>query len=221
MTRLFRVYQYAGPLISLPLAAWAWHRFFAGDPRMTLAALAIPVTFAYLVPLLGASWLGMWEIRTRPVVGGVRPHHGFVFGSAAALLAWLAMPPMAGDNAVLAALRAGFVVGSVLGFWNWLYDLYAIRTGVIRIHRQPHQASLSPEALASDHGPAYFGSFGFCYGVSLHLLYYCVATTGRGDLFWPLLLACAAVSSAIPVACYALLSYARYGVSGIRMMKGS
>ena len=43
MKRLLSAYQYLGPLILTPLAAWAWLAHYGGDWALALPALLVPV----------------------------------------------------------------------------------------------------------------------------------------------------------------------------------
>ena len=76
----FNFYQYAAPLIVLPLAYWLWLERMQGEHRLALLVLAIPVVYAYVVPAVGTNVLRVWEFNTRLKLGRFRPHHGFVFG---------------------------------------------------------------------------------------------------------------------------------------------
>jgi len=71
----FNVYQYAAPLVLLPLAYWLWLQRCAGEHRLAALALAIPVLFAYIVPAIGTNVLRIWEFNTRLRLGRFRPHH--------------------------------------------------------------------------------------------------------------------------------------------------
>ena len=68
-------------------------------------------------------------------MGRFRPHHGFVFGSATSMLTWLCH--FGPSETVLDAIRFGLVIGSVLGFWNIIYDIKAIRSGILKVYNQP------------------------------------------------------------------------------------
>ena len=46
----------------------------------------MPIAHAYIVPGIGTNVLRVWEFDTRLRLGRFRPHHGFVFGSATAML---------------------------------------------------------------------------------------------------------------------------------------
>lgn len=219
MNRFFQLYQYLGPAIALPLGyiLWLWH--YGGDHRLTLAALAVPVVFAYVIPALGTNRLRLWDFNTRLKLGRFRPHHGFVFGSATSLLALACAPQAGAAFSIAGLLQSAFVVASVIGFWNWLYDAYALRAGFILIRRQPYQRHLGHEALAMEYAPVFFGSFGAVYGAYLYMLAQLAAPGSRPDLLWWLLLAGIACALVVPVACYVAACLIRYGETGLDFAK--
>jgi hypothetical protein len=215
--RFFSVYQYLVPLTLFPTSYWLWLRRLDGDHAQAVLALSVPVVFGYVVPALGTNWLGLWEINTRLRLGRFRPHHGFVFGTAASLFALACLPPPM-RNGVLDCLRAGVVVGSVLGFWNWLYDTYAIKSGFIIIHNRLAVEGHAAEVVATDHAPVLFGVFGLCYGVVLRAAERWVAP-GQWTTYWVLLVAGNLAGLLLPVLAYVTVSYLRWGESGLRVYR--
>jgi hypothetical protein len=211
----FRIYEYVVPLVLFPLAYWLWLSRYGDDHRLTLFALSIPIVFSYVVPALGTNWLRIWEFNTRWRLGRFRPQHGFLFGTATSLfgLLCLAYPPQRFD--FWEFLRSGFVMASVLAFWNWLYDVHAIRVGFLRVYNRAYAENRGPDAIATDYCPVFFGSFGFCYGVAIRAGEYWLAAAGRSDLFWPLLTTCLAAVLIIPVLAYIALSLATTGRTGL------
>src|SRR5207245_11629135 len=152
--RFFRLYQYLAPAALFPLSYWLWWQRCQHSHACVLLLLSMPVSFAYIIPGLGTNWLGLWEFNTPWRRGKFRPHHGFVFGSATSLLALLCVEPPAPSCGVWEVVRASFVLGSVLAFWNWLYDIYAIKAGFIRVYHRPSAQKLGPVALLTDYAPA-------------------------------------------------------------------
>jgi hypothetical protein len=214
--RFFRIYQYVVPLVLFPLSYWLWWSRYGCDHQLTLFALSLPIVFSYVVPALGTNWLRIWEFNTRWKLGRFRPQHGFLFGTATSLfgLACLAYPPQSFD--AWEFLRAGFIMGSVLAFWNWLYDVHAIRVGFLRVYNRAYAENRGPEAIATQYCPVFFGSFGFCYGIAIRVGEYYLAELGRFDLYWPLLLICHATVITFPVLAYVLLSLATTGQTGLQ-----
>jgi hypothetical protein len=212
----FRVYQYVVPLLLFPLAYWLWNVRYSHDHRLTLFALSIPIVFSYVVPALGTNWLRIWEFNTRLRLGRFRPQHGFLFGTATSLFGLLCLgyPPRAFDGWEF--LRAGFIMASVLAFWNWLYDVHAIRVGFLRVYNRAYALNRGPEAIATEYCPVFFGSFGFCYGIAIRAGEYYLAASGRPELFWPLLTVCLLAVLALPVLAYMGLSLITTGHAGLR-----
>lgn len=213
--RFFSLYQYIAPAICFPLAYWLFHRRYAGDHATVIFLLALPIAFSYVIPALGMNWLHLWAMRTRLKLGRIRPHHGFLFGSASSLFALLALDPLAGPLALTEPVRAGLVLGSVIAFWNWLYDVVAIRVGFIQVFNRPYALGHGPEAIATDYAPALFGGFGFAYGFWTRIAECWLHQAGRADLFWPLLAAALLTSLTFPVLLFVAQSLARHGETGL------
>ena len=112
------------------------------------------------------------------------------------------------------------MLGSVLGFWNWLYDLYAIKAGVVTVYNRNYSERRGAEAIATQYAPAYFFTFGMCYGVSIRVWEWCLITTGQSSLYWPLYIASMLLVLSCPVAVTALYSLAITGETGIRSYQG-
>jgi hypothetical protein len=215
MIRMFSAYAVLGPLLLIPASYWLWLGRYDGDHRLTLLTLATPIVYAYVIPGVGANVLKLWRIDTPVRWGRIRLHHGFVFGSAAAFLAFLATTETTAPPTLPGAARSAFVVGSTFAFWNWLYDAHAIRAGKIRIHVQPHIPEKSPSGIAMEHALTMFGGFGAAYAVWLAMLPWAMAGAGSGRAAL-VLAAGVALVIATPVGGFVLGSYLKYGVSGLR-----
>jgi hypothetical protein len=213
--RFFNIYQYVVPVVLFPISYVLWLTWYDGDHRLVLLTLSIPVVFAYVIPGLGTNWLRLWEINTSLRLGRFRPHHGFVFGTAASLVTLLCLSPLPGPAGVMDVVRGGFVVGSVLAFVNWLYDIEAIRAGFITVYNRPFREGLGPEAIATDYAPVLFGTFGVCYGVAIRISHHVIEGLGRADLYWWLLGVTNLTTLIVPVTAYCLYSYVRHGTFGL------
>lgn len=213
--RFFALYQYVAPAVLFPLAYWLFLCRYQSH-TMTWFALAIPIVWSYAIPAIGMNWLRIWSMRTRIKVGKIRPHHGFMFGSASSMFALVCLDPATGEPGMLSALRAGLVLGSVVAFWNWLYDVIAIRVGFIEVFNKPWFEGQGPEAIATDYAPALFGGFGFVYGVWLRVGECWLLARGRTDLFWPLLCGALASAMVIPVVLFVAQSLWLRGEIGLR-----
>jgi hypothetical protein len=216
----FELYQYIAPAILAPLSFWLWWRTYDGNLELTLLAWLVPIAYAYVVPGIGTNVLKVWEFDTRIRVGRFRPHHGFVFGSATAMLAWICHGHFArsmGD-----VLIDSLVLASVLGFWNLIYDVHAIQTGILRVYNQPWADGKGPEAVTMDYAPWFFAGFGAVYGAGLgvsELLAQRGALTGPVFAAWFLTFLGAGIL--LPVLGYRRRSFRLHGHSGCRpVMRG-
>jgi len=142
-----RLYPYIAPVILTPLAFYLWYRNYY--------AVVIPIVWAYIVPGIGTNVLKMWEFDVRLRLGRFRPHHGFVFGSATATIAWLVR-----DHGAL-------VTAAVLFLVNFLYDVQALRAGILHVYNQPWADGKGEVAIVLDYAPWFFGVFGLIYAAGL------------------------------------------------------
>lgn len=212
LRRALSLYQYLAPALLTPLSFILWFRS-SGDVRYALFACFVPILYAYIVPGIGTNVLRLWEFDTKLRLGNFRPHHGFVFGSATATLAWCCL---SGELQNIGVMRAAFVLASVLGFWNVLYDIAAVRAGMIRVYNQPWADGQGPEAIVMDYAPLIFAGFGAVYGAGLGvasaLLRENRLNTGAFPLLFVVTLAAAII---LPVISYIAQSYRKHGHSGL------
>lgn len=162
---VFEIYQYVAPAVLTPLSFFLWWRTYDGNVWLTLTAWLTPILYAYIVPGVGTNILKVWEFDTRFRLGRFRPHHGFVFGSATASLAWLCHGTPARDGFDI--LQTSLIWASVLGFWNVLYDVKAIEAGMLRVYNQPWAEDKGAEAITLDYAPWFFAGFGAIYGLGV------------------------------------------------------
>jgi hypothetical protein len=214
--KFFNLYQYITPLLLFPLSYTLWLRQFDGNHRFVWLMLSMPVLFAYIIPGLGTNWLKLWEFNTRLRLGKFRPQHGFVFGTATSLLALLCLVSPTTDFSLMEFIRAGFILGSVLAFWNWLYDMYAIKAGFLVVYNKAYAQKLDPGAIAADYAPVLFGIFGICYGLIIRLSQYYLLELGRWDYYGFLLVGGNVAGLTIPVLAFMLYSYLKYGETGLK-----
>lgn len=221
MRRFLSLYQFLVPLLLLPLCYGWWQGHFH-NAAFVVFGLVIPIVSAYVIPGLGTNVLGLWEINTRFRVGKFRPQHGFVFGTGTALLGLpcLTAPVSASfDGATL--LQAGFLMGTVLGFWNWVYDLAAIGSGFITVYNQPYSEGKGTEAIVSDYAPIYFGVFGGVYGMALYVGQVVLLGQGHWDWYGPLLVVSCLVSLVVPTLAFMGFSRWRHGHPGLQAFRRS
>jgi hypothetical protein len=186
-----------------------------------LAALSFPIVFAYVIPGLGTNWLGLWEFNTRLRIGHFRPHHGFVFGAATSFFALACLEPPSRDHGWWEAARAAVVLGSVLAFWNWLYDLLAIESGFLRVYNAAFAQGQGAAAIATMYAPILFGTFGACYGLALRTCEQAALYSEHSDALWWWVLAFQLSGLTAPVLAYVAVSFWRTGESGLRSYQGA
>jgi hypothetical protein len=209
------VYQYVAPLILTPLALYLWWQRYDGNLSLVLTACLIPILYAYIVPGIGTNVLQVWEFNSKLRLGRFRPHHGFVFGSATALMAWLCHSGPAQN--LLDVLQTGFVFAAVLGFCNIVYDIQAIKSGILRVYNQPWADGQSTAAIVMDYAPWFFAGFGAVYGSGLATAEWLSAKGLMNPVvsggFIPVLLV---LAIALPVWGYRRHSFTTHGHSGCR-----
>lgn len=211
MKLFFHLYPYLGPALLTPLAAYLWWLHYGQAPLVALV-LGVPVLHAYIVPGIGTNVLKMWAFNSRLRLGRFRPQHGFVFGSATAMIA-LPLIGQAGDGDVLgASLRVGCVLLAV----NWLYDALAIRYGLLEVYNQPWAQGLGAWAVAADYVVWFFGVFGLIYGAGMKLAEAALmpAATVPRAFSWGAAMVLATIS--VPTLLYVGASWIRHGHSGCR-----
>jgi hypothetical protein len=201
------------PAVLTPLSFVLWWDTYDGDVWLTLIAWLIPVLYAYIVPGVGTNILKVWEFDTRFRLGRFRPHHGFVFGSATATIAWACHAGTADSLGDI--VRNSLVFASVLGFCNILYDVKALDSGILRVYNQPWADGKDSAAIAMDYAPWFFAGFGLVYGAGVSVAEY-LATAGKLDGFsfawmFPLILI---ATIAFPVWGYRQRSFRVHGHSG-------
>lgn len=197
MKNALSIYQYLAPAVLAPLSLWLWLRELH-DVRLALAAWALPIVWAYVVPAVGTNVLKVWEFDVRLRLGRFRPHHGFVFGSATATIAW--------------ALH-GFpwpVLALTLLAINFAYDVIALRAGILHVYNQPWSEGRGAAAIAMDYAPWFFGGFGAIYALGLEAM----ERDGAG-WFFPVLVA----ALTLPAVAYAFVSRVRHGHWGLRRIE--
>jgi len=216
--KFFTYYQYIGPIVLTPLSFWLWLHTYDGNITLTLIAWLVPVFFAYIVPGIGTNVLKVWEFNTKYRLGRFRPHHGFVFGSATSSLAWLCHTHMAVN--MVDVLQTAFILASVLGFWNVIYDIKAIKAGILIVYNQPWADGKDAEAITMDYAPIFFAGFGLVYGFGLgfaELLYMKGFMNAAFSLLYITFLL--GISIAIPVVLYRKRSVRKHGHFGCKPIK--
>lgn len=215
MSAAIRVYQYVAPPVLAPLSYYLWWRTY-GSVQQALVPWLIPVLWAYIVPGVGTNVFKVWEFDVKLKLGRFRPHQGLVFGSATASIAWLMHRGSAESLADVA--RCALVMCAVLGFWNLLYDLKAIRAGVLKVYDEPWARGGDPAAIALDYAPSIFGGFGLAYGFVVAISEWHALRHGVPDAtrLAGALAAGLALTIIVPVGSFIIQSRLRHGHYGLR-----
>ena len=212
-----RLYPYTAPLVLAPLAFYLWWSTYQQQWLPTLVAWLVPILWAYIVPGVGTNVCKVWEFDTRLKLGRFRPQHGFVFGSATAMLAWLVHGAPAHSAADV--LRYGLVLCGVLGFVNYLYEVKALQAGVLKVYNQPWADGRGAEAIAYDYAPWMFGGFGAAYGVCIGAAEWGMQSGVLHDTPWhtaAVLVLALAACIGVPVLGFMQASRRRHGHAGTR-----
>ena len=216
--RLLEWYQYIAPAILAPFTFWLWWRTYDENIYLTLVAWLLPILYAYIVPAVGTNYLKVWEFDTRIRVGRFRPHHGFVFGSATAMIAWLCHEGMA--DSFFDVFQTGFVLAAVLGFWNIIYDIKAIRNGILKVYNQPWADKQGPEAITLDYAPWFFAGFGAVYGAAIGVTEMLAINNMLSmSYFITIFFVSLSLSIFVPVIGYRWRSFKIHGHSGCKPIK--
>ena len=210
MNGFFRVYEWLGPILFTPLAAWLWWVASSGNPKVVALAILVPVIHAYVVPGIGTNILKVWSFGSRTRIGHFRPQHGFVFGSATASITALLFILLELDKSLSAAL----VTGASLLAINWLYDALAIKHGMLAVYNQPWADGGSPAVIAGDYVIWFFGVFGLIYGAGMRMAMESLAPDQpiEAVLLW--ILALVAATMFVPTLLYIFASRLRHGHNG-------
>ena len=217
---VLKVYQYVGPMILFPASYYLWLRRVDYDHQLVLFMMSMPILYAYIIPAIGTNWLKLWEFKTRWRLGRFRPHNGFVFGSAISLFALFLVEPRPVSLGAMELVRTGFLTGSTMAFWIWIYDIYAVKSGFLVVYNRPHFYNRGAEAVATEYAPVFFCAFGICYGLAIHIGEYYLLEQGRSSLYVPLFIAFNAVLLTVPGLAYVVSSLVRNGDMGLRPFQG-
>lgn len=213
--KFLNIYQYLSPLILTPLSFWLWWHTYEQHLWLTLTAWLLPIVYAYIVPAVGTNILKVWEFDTRFRLGRFRPHHGFVFGSATSMIAWICHPGFAHTGLDVVITTAVFAL--VLGIINLIYDVKALDSGVLHVYNQPWADGKNTKEVAMDYAPWFFGGFGAAYGLVVGTAEWLVNQAMLpGDLFIYYLALALLFVIVVPVLGYRIQSFKRHGHSGCK-----
>jgi hypothetical protein len=215
MKKLIHIYPYIAPIILTPLSFMLWHTTYDSNLPLILIAWLIPILWAYIVPGVGTNICKVWEFDTKLKLGKFRPHHGFVFGSFTSFLTWLCHGELV--VSIGSILSLSLVMASVLGFWNFLYDIQAIKIGMIKVYNDAYANNKDPEVIAFNYAPWLFGGFGAIYGLTIGIAEYLSVSTPLTWMNFSMLFSIGLLLSiAIPIFSFMLHSKHKYGHYGTK-----
>lgn len=217
LRRFYSLYQFVVPLIFFPVAYWLWWERFGRIHDVTLLVMFVPVVAYYIFVSIGILKFRLWRFNTRPVIRGIRPHHGFVFSTAAAVLFYVCvrLTPV-GSGGLPGVLTAAFLGASVFGFWNWWYETYAIKSGFISIYTKKAASGASAEEAVTDYAPFIFGGLGACYGGFVRTVEIFLLPEHSIALYWSIAVIGCLVMIFVPTAIYMFAHRVRHGESGLQ-----
>lgn len=217
MRSFYNVYQFVAPIVFFPLAYWLWWERFDHRHDVTMLVMFVPVVSYYVFVLVGVLKLKLWRMNTRPTIGGVRPHHGFVIATASALFFYICLRMVPVDHTgILSVLTAMFLGASVFGFWNWWYETYAIKSGFISIYTKRAAEGATAEEAVTDYAPIFFGSMGACYGGFVKTAENLLMSEHSLALYWSIAILGGLSMIVVPVGLYLLAHKQRHGESGLK-----
>lgn len=213
----YTAYQFVAPLVFFPLAYWLWWRRFDHDHGLTMLVMFVPVVSYYLLVGVGMYRYRLWRFNTRPTIGGMRPHQGFVFSTAAALFFYLCLRMVPVEHGGLASVvTSAFLGASVFGFWNWWYETYAIKSGFISIYTKKVSDGATAEEAVTDYAPFFFGSMGACYGAMVKTAENQLISAHVAELYWVIAIGGGLSMIFVPAAVYLVAHRLRHGESGLK-----
>jgi len=215
MKKFYQIYQYIMPLIFFPIAVYLWRIRLEDNYRAIFLVLSVPIIVSYIVPAVGTNCLKLWEFKTKFTLGKFRPQHGFLFGTATSLLTLICLT----DNSqitLLSIFQFGFILAAVLGFWNWIYDIYAIKSKFMIVYNIRYFKGESAEAIATDYAPVYFGMFGFIYGIEIQLTQLLLEKLDNDLFFGLIIIIFYIIALIVPTLTYVWFSYLKYGELGLK-----
>ena len=217
MKLFYQIYQIVVPITLFPFAYWLWLERFGGNHVVAALVMLVPVIAYYVFVIIGIMRLRLWEMNTWPTIKGMRPHHGFIIGTATGLIAYLSLHSMAvGQGGIGSILTVAFLVGSVLGFWGWWYETYAIKSGFISIYTKRIADGASTEEAVTDYAPLLFGSMGACHGAMVKTAENMLLPEHSMLLYWTIAVTGGVALIAVPGFLYLVTHRIRYGESGLR-----
>ncbi|MDH3743350.1 MAG: hypothetical protein OER56_17300, partial [Hyphomicrobiales bacterium] len=187
-----------------------------GNWHLVAVAIAVPAMHAYFVPAIGTNILGVWQFNSTLKIGHFRPQHGFVFGSATALITLAVMAKAEPVLGIYTLIETAVLCGLLLLAVNWIYDALAIRAGYLEVFNQPWADGRGPWAIAADYAIWFFGLFGLIYGAGLRLAEATLLASPQWFSTAIIILLTVAATALFPALGYCAATFWRYGHTGLK-----
>lgn len=212
MKKFYNIYQYIAFLIIFPLSTYIWYGELKNIEH-TLLVISLPVIVAYVIPALGTNVTKLWKFNTKHRIGNFRIYHGFVLGSVMNIFGYMLYKISPVYNGILESFFFAVIAGSFISFWNWYYDIYAVKAGFIVVNNKPALEGKSAHEIVADYAPVYFFVFGFIYAIYLKILEVYFLNPYEKFYITAILMFLAALI--LPTAIYMCFSYTKHKDFGI------
>ena len=216
MKKFYDIYQYIAFLVIFPLSCYVLY-MLNKDWLYTIYMVSLPLIVSYIVPAIGTNIIKLWRFNTKHKVGNFRLYHGFVLGASTNIFGAIGYIVSPNYDGILSSICFSLLLGAFIGFWNWIYDIYAIENKFIILNSQTAKLKKSSYEIAFDYAPAYFYVFGFIYGIYIKLgqaMYY----SNNKNFIWITVLVYI-IALTIPALSYILMCKIRHKDSGIFLRK--
>lgn len=168
MKRFFDAYPWIAFLFLFPASIFIW-RYILDDWGKVATVSIMPVLVSYIIPAAGTNLTKLWEFNTRAKLGNFPWYHGFVLGASVNIFGAMAYVVSPEYGGISASVIFAIIMGSFVAFWNWYYDIYAIKAGFIIVYNKAGAEGKSAEEITVLYAPVYFFMFGLIYGFYLKI----------------------------------------------------
>lgn len=159
---MIKIYQYFAWILFTPLSFLLWGKLSNNDTALFICLL--PIVWAYILPGLGTNYFKLWEFNVKGKIGRFKLQHGFVFGSATALLSGLCYFLL---NVLISKELFIYVYIGVsivfLTLINVYYDYIAIKKNIIFVYNKPWSEGKGAWEITKDYAIHIFGCFFLLY----------------------------------------------------------
>lgn len=157
---MIKLYQYFAWIIFTPLSYFLWSDLVNSDVAKMICLL--PILWAYILPGIGTNYFKVWEFNLKGKIGNFKFQHGFVFGSATALLTAIIY------HVVIKVMKLDdwifIYLGSlIMTMINVYYDYIAVKKKIIFVYNKPWASNNGAWNITKDYAIHIFGVFFILY----------------------------------------------------------